>query len=108
MSQPVPEACKVQQLPNAAKIFANFSLPYIRIISLLCIIRVRDMFLFVFHSGIHRSVVNQSQKLQGWKLIGLFLFRLPVVRWTLFLHPPRNSDWLQERNVGNNRHILLG
>lgn len=37
---------------------------------------LKDMFLFVFHSGMHRSVFNQSQKPQGWKFIGLFLFRL--------------------------------
>lgn len=65
MSQPVPEACEVQQLPNEAKIFANFSLPYIRIISQLCITRIRDMFLFVFHSGMHRSVVNHRSYKAG-------------------------------------------
>lgn len=42
MPQPVPEACEVQQLPNEAKIFANILLPYIRIISQLCITQVRE------------------------------------------------------------------
>lgn len=113
----MPEAFEAQQLPNEAKIFAKSSLPWIRIIFQLCITHglekmlLKDMFLFVFCSGMHRSVFNQSQKPQGWKFIGLILFRLAViglVRWTLFLHPPRNSDSLHKRNVGNNRHIFLG
>lgn len=42
MSQPVPEGCGVQQHPDEAKIFANFSLPYVGIISQLCITVVRE------------------------------------------------------------------
>jgi len=39
---------------------------------------LKDVFMFFFHCGVHRSLLNQSQKAQGWKFTGLFLFRLPV------------------------------